>query len=322
MDDFTVNEGYFRTTSGILKARLTYETDPMDPWKDWDHLGTLVQNTSNSRGFSIGDEQTDSWSEFFYNDTPDLTEEDYENMTEVELYNKWKKSKFVVIPVSFYDYGSNGCSLSYGDNEDDLDMSLYDNSRYIENAGFYYVEKNDKEIAECNYTKETARNIMKGDLNIYKDYIEGNVYTLWWQYWNPETLDWDDEDNCGDIYLCKNVYQSEGLIEAIEDCCARVVEEIYEPQIKLMSITITPKYREYIYDELCSKIINCKGMFDGNIKYALRHVLSIWCKNIDYNRDKVLVNLFYDCITDFDKRAEVVNKLLRQYQLKLNNQGE
>lgn len=312
--DYVIDEGFFRTNCGFVKARLEYDKGPIDPWEEFDHLGSLVINTNCCSGYNLGDEKTGSWSEYFYNDTPDLTGEDYERMSEKELYEKWKESKMAVIPVSFFDYGSNGCRLSFGDNDEDLEINHYGNGGWIDNAGFMYVEKYDKEVVDYKYTKDECIRYMKAALQEYSDYIEGNVYCCFWETWNEEKLEWGPEDCCGAIFLSQDTPYGDQLKEALQDVYAKVYEEVYEGQINLLKMTITHKYYDYIKDELCYRVNNSLDMFDGNYKYALKHVLSIWCKDLDYNRDSVIVDIFHDCITDFDKRADIMKQLVYEWR--------
>ena len=305
MSEYIVDEGHFRIGDTIAKARLEMDTDPLNPWEMYPHIGTLA---IQQKGWNVGDENVDSWEEYFYNDIPDLTEEEFEEMNVLELYNRWKKTKAAVIPVSFADYGSNGCRLSYTEDEDEVSTDRWG---CLNNEGFYIVEKDNKEIEENNWTKEDLVKCMCSELYEYSQYIEDEVYCVFCSLWNKEKMEWEEEDNCGGIIFPEKLKYGEQLRYALQDMYCHVYERIYQGQVNFIKNHITDPYRNYIKTELCMAVQNSLRDFDNNIKYALKHVLLCWWNHTDFNRDKVLLELFDDHI-DFDERALIVERLIKE----------
>jgi hypothetical protein len=171
----------------MLTLKIEQEMYPPNPRKEWDNLGTMV---CWDRDYVLGDEQpdhdigpylhgmlmdhdlercdrdgyyTEHWEDFTY---------DLENDYPEAVAKAWSmlKSKIISFPVFFYDYGSNGCSMSLG-SENETPQP----------AGFIYVTK-DKIREEWAVRRISAKvrkivtDNLRAEVATYNQYLTGDVY--------------------------------------------------------------------------------------------------------------------------------------------------
>lgn len=153
-----------------LKVNIFYDTSPENP-RDWDNMGIMI---CSHRRYTLGDEQ---FSPDDYNGWEDLAK---------HLYNE--RNAGLVLPVGLYDHS--GISLYVGDKHDRWDGGQ---------VGFIYVtnETLEKEygVIGCD-SIEKATEVLKGEVETYSQYLEGEVYGF--TITNPKNE--DEIDSCWGIY--------------------------------------------------------------------------------------------------------------------------
>jgi hypothetical protein len=197
---------------------ITRDQDPLNPRKDWEHLGEMVCWHSN---YLLGDEQPDDepidWLETALEIDDDVSEEKQESMTQKEyvdwLFSEFGKNNYFMM-LHLYDHG--GISMSCKSFIGRVPHASWDSGR----VGFIYVSKEDAKEALKGYSKswlkeyhkgkteeEIVNTILEGEVETYNEYLTGEVYCY-------------SVDETGDG--CCGFFGDEGIKQAIEDAKSNI----------------------------------------------------------------------------------------------------
>lgn len=165
-------------TVGNKRVRIEYEYDiAMNP-RQWDNLGTIV---SWHRRYNLGDEQPredpETWrermAEWEEGDT-EVPEEKFDRL-------------FVWLPVYMYDHSgitinTRGFSCPWDSGQ----------------LGIIYVSR--EKLKKEGINEEQAREYMNGEIEVYDQYLRGDVYYFVAEEYDEETDEWVEVDSCGEFY--------------------------------------------------------------------------------------------------------------------------
>ena len=194
------------------------------------------------------------------------------NLTESELFKRWEKEQFYVLPMNIYEHSDieiHPASFTTR-SEKYLDGS---NIEEITNSGFIYVQKDNKEVQEYlkehseEETKQWLENVFKGEIKLYSQYVNGEVYTITDSIFNTKTLNWDKEQEVFSYYGSEIEYIKETLGSG---------KYISLNEIQDLENTITPEFIQATGEKFIAEIQKCLSDFDGNVLYAERSVFNAW----------------------------------------------
>ena len=259
---------FFKTDDGIYhKIESDYDRDPLDPRKDFDNLGKMVFKKQSR--YSLGEIQTDEFAEFFEDE---LKEIDSDSFTEKQLFDIWSKHQFFVLPINIFEHSN--IALHPGTlntrTEKWLDGSFIEE---ITNSGFIYVSKDNEEVQEYlkehseEETKQWIENVFKGEIELYSQYVNGEVYTITDSVFNPKTLNWDKQNEVFSYYGSEIEYIKDNLGSG---------KYISQNEIQDLENTITPEFIKATGEKFFSEIQECLSDFDGNLLYAQKSVFNAW----------------------------------------------
>ena len=165
-----------KTKTGFEARYLTPENDPQDPRED-ENLGTMV---CFHRRYTLGD-KTDLNSDMF-------------NGWE-ELYDYLKKEKKAIMILPLYLYDHSGISIKVGSFQGLLSQghAEFDSGQ----VGFIYCTKED--LKRIGITKAKAEKSLQAEVEVYNDYIQGNVYYLVKETYNKKK-EQINYDTCGGYF--------------------------------------------------------------------------------------------------------------------------
>jgi len=207
-----------------------------------------------------------------YSDEEILTSYKYKDLTEKELFDIWAEKQFFVLPINIFEHSN--IALHPGTlktrTEKWLDGS---NIEDITNSGFIYASKENEEVQ--NYlkehseeeTKEWLENVFKGEIELYSQYVNGEVYTITDSVFNPKTLNWDKEQEVFSYYGSEIEYIKGNLGSG---------KYISLNEIQDLENTITPEFIQATGEKFIAEIQKCLSDFDGNVLYAERSVFNAW----------------------------------------------
>ena len=208
---------FFKTDDGIYhKIETDYDSDPLNPRKDFDNLGKMV--FKKQLRYSLGDIQTDEFAEFFEDELKEIDSDICLNkLTEKQLFDIWSKHQFFVLPINIFEHSN--IVLHPGTlntrTEKWLDGS---NIEEITNSGFIYVSKDNEEVQEYlkehseEETKQWIEKVFKGEIELYSQYVSGEVYIITDSIFNPKTLKWDKEQKVFSYYGSEIEYIKDNLV--------------------------------------------------------------------------------------------------------------
>jgi hypothetical protein len=136
------------------KIEIVQDESPLNPREDWDNLSTMI---CFHRRYSLGDRNHG------------YDSEDYNGWKEMEKAIIQKERPVVILPLYMYDHG--GITISH------TSFSCPWDSGQI---GFIFVSRNRavKEYGKRMTSKiqETIRKNVISEIEVYDDYVTGNVY--------------------------------------------------------------------------------------------------------------------------------------------------
>ena len=255
----------------VHKITCEYVDHQEDPRK-YASIGYMV--FKERRNESLGDEQVKNYGDFFINNLPGEDKEQYQSMTENQLFNLWEKEQLIVIPLNIIDHGR--IAIHEGSlaikKERWLDGSLDEN---VVNDGFIYIPKDSDFVTDFHLQQaspekilEVARKYLMQELAEYTHYVNGEVYRLKDEVFNKSTLGWDTVEEYSPIYedVDDFIKAEFGVPDFIHD----------RKEIQQMESTITPEYVEATGKKFFKEIEQCLSDFDGNLLYAQKSVFNAW----------------------------------------------
>ena len=163
---------------GNKRVRIEYDDDTAMSPREWDNLGTIA---TWHRRYNLGDEQpresVEEWKER-------LTEwEEGDAETPEEKFNRL----FVWLPVYMYDHGgvtinTTGFSCPWDSGQ----------------VGIIYVSR--ENLKKEGISEEQAKGCLRGEIEVYDQFLRGDVYYFVTEEYDVETGEWVEVDSCGGFY--------------------------------------------------------------------------------------------------------------------------
>lgn len=195
-----------------------------------------------------------------------------DKLTEKQLFDIWAEKQFFVLPINIFEHSS--IALHPGTlntrTEKYLDGS---NIEEITNSGFIYVSKDNEEVQEYlkehseEETKQWLENVFKGEIELYSQYVSGEVYTITDSVFNPKTLNWDEKEEVSSYYGSEIEYIKDNLGSG---------KYISQNEIQDLENTITPEFIKATGEKFIAEIQECLSDFDENLLYAQKSIFNAW----------------------------------------------
>ena len=133
-----------------FELEIVQDTDPMNPRKEWDNLGTMV---CFHKRYDLGDKH-------------DYRTEDYDGWDELKEGIETNEGEIVILPLYLYDHS--GITIS---------TSSFDCRWDSGQVGFIFVSKYKilKEYGKEMDT-ETIEKYLEGEVETYDQYLTGDIY--------------------------------------------------------------------------------------------------------------------------------------------------
>lgn len=145
---------------------IQHDTDPMNPRTEWDNLGTIAYK---HRNYTLGEEEIGEPIEWLEDKLGLEQKYEYSNDRLAELEERFYK-KFIALPIYLYDHSGQSISTSpFG--------CRWDSGK----VGYIYVDKKTvlKEYGGKIVTAKLKKRVLgylKGEVETYNQYIQGDVY--------------------------------------------------------------------------------------------------------------------------------------------------
>lgn len=228
-------------------------------------------------------------------------ENSLDDLTESELYDKWAESKAAVIPIDLYIHSGETCreapvrkTTSAENNRD---------GGYIDNDGFAYVDKDNEEYRqelESGKTEEEAKKWaeqnLRGEIQDYASYLEGDIHTLTVSYFNPKTNEWEKSDMEAEIL-------GGTLEQALKDRGTSIDEVLDKNTVFSLENSVNPEFKSETARMYIEDIRKNLPDFDNSLKAAATSVSKQWKAKAETNREE----------TDRLNRWELRKKALKEY---------
>ena len=165
-----------KTKTGFEARYLIQDNDPIDPRED-ENLGNMV---CFHKRYSLGDKT-------------DLKSDDFNGWEDLYDYLKNEKKAIIILPLYLYDHS--GISIKVGSFQGLLPQghAEFDSGQ----VGFIYVTKED--LKRIGIAKSRAEKSLQTEVEIYNDYIQGNVYCLVKENYNKKK-EQINYDTCGGYF--------------------------------------------------------------------------------------------------------------------------
>ena len=165
-------------TKGNKRVRIEYDDDSgMNP-RDWDNLGTIA---TWHRRYNLGDEQPSESVEEWKERMTEWEEGDTE--TAEEKFDRL----FVWLPVYMYDHS--GITINTAGFSCPWDSGQ---------VGVIYISR--ERLKKDGIGEEQARECLRGEVEVYDQYLRGDVYYCVEEEYNEEKDEWVVIDSCGGFY--------------------------------------------------------------------------------------------------------------------------
>lgn len=228
-------------------------------------------------------------------------EKSLDGLTESELYDKWAESKAAVIPIDVYIHSGATCR------EAPVRKSSFQNDLtdggYIHNDGFAYVDKDNEEYRqelESGKTEEEAKKWaeqnLRGEIQDYASYLEGDIHTLTVSYFNPKTNEWEESDMEAGIL-------GRTLEQALKDRGTSIDEILAKNTVFNLLNSVNPEFKSETVRMYIEDVKKNLPDFDNSLKAAATSVSKQWKAKAETNREE----------TDRLNRWELRKKALKEY---------
>ena len=148
-----------------------------------------------------------------------------------EAMKMLQKSDIVILPVFVFDHS--GISISVSNYTDKWDSGqagwIYTTKENVRkilingNAKYKNENGNYVDVTEENW-RDAAVEILKNEIKIYDQYLQGDVYGIITEEYDEENDDWEDADSCWGFYndkwgddLAKDIASDFGITETLYD---------------------------------------------------------------------------------------------------------
>lgn len=213
---------------------------------------------------------------------------DFDHLTESQLYDKWAETKLCVIPINLFEHSGMTCYEAFLRKTLHVTNDRDDGAIY--NDGFIYVDKDNEEVLNelkgeardkdgniyntwkpktPEETKVWAEAILRAEIKEYASYLEGNVYDVSIYEFDPKTMDWGEAVVGYNSLITDDV---EKYISENNEYAGKIKTEIHSEVMKQIENTPTPEFKEACFENFKAKIKEILPEFDGNLQHAARAV--------------------------------------------------
>ena len=210
-----------------------------------------------------------------------------DNLTESQLYDKWAATKLCVIPIDLYEHS--GLTCHEASVRKTLHVTNDRDDGAIYNDGFIFIDKDNREVLDqlkgeardsegkvyntwkpksLDEVKEWAETNLRNEIETYASYLEGDVHEFQIEEFNPETLSWDILENETESFIFGS-----GLKETVENHGFQIKENLNIEQIEKLEKTITPEFKNAVWENFKKEVREALPEFEGNIGHAAGAVL-------------------------------------------------
>lgn len=233
-----------------------------------------------------------------------------EDLSEKELYKKWAETKACVIPLSLYEHSELTVHTS---------GEKYDVSGEIANSGFIYIDKDNPEFLNelkgeardrdgTVYNKWTpkteeeakkwAEGVLKGEIEDYAAYLEGNVHDIRISYFDKEKMEWINNDYEGMIY-------GSSLEKNLSEHGFDTSNKLTSTQLFTLENSVNPEFKDAVGKEYIEAVKKELADFDNNPKLAATSVSKQWAAKEDVNVET------YDRVNRWSLKKQALNEYLK-----------
>lgn len=226
-----------------------------------------------------------------------------DDFSESELYEMWKDTKAVVLPIDLVDHSILTC------HEASVRKTLHvTNDRddgFIYNSGLIFVDKDNEEYRTMLDSKgkkaanEWASGILRAEIQEYASYLEDDVHIINTACFDKENLEWTPVDVEGNIY-------GSSLEENLNAHGYDTSRQISKPVMWEIENTITPEFIKKTASEYTELVRKELPDFDNNVKSAATSVLKQFKAKEDVNREDG------DRINRWSLKKEALNQFFAQ----------
>ena len=196
-----------------------------------------------------------------------------EELSEKELYQKWKKTKACVIPLSLYEHS--GLTVHASSEE------YYVNGE-IANDGFIYVDKDNPEFLDYGNDDEEAKKwvegVLKTEIEEYAAYLEGDVHNVKISYFDKEKMDWIENDYGTMIY-------GSSLEKSLQSYGFDTSNKLDKNKVFILENSVNPEFKAAVGKEYIEAVKKELADFDNNPKLAAKSVSKQWAAKEDVNAE-------------------------------------
>lgn len=246
--------------------------------KHCEDIAVASETIERELGYWLGDFGLKKSTDYNIETNP---ENDLDGLTESQLYDRWAATKAAVLPIGLVDHS--GLSCYEADVWKTLHATRDRDDGFIYNNGFIYIDKDDEEFLSCldkekagdgDYVREQAEREMRGEIEEYASYLEGDVHYLRVEEFNKKTLEWEVDDDCsfGSIY-------GSSLEETLKNQGFNIDHTISEKEVEELPQTVTNEFRKATWDKYIEDVRAALPDFDNKVEYASGAVLYAMKKN-------------------------------------------
>lgn len=206
--------------NGRYKAVAVYDSDPLNPREDWEPMGTIVFIREKSGRFNLSDKEDVTENSLYVYKWNEELEEEEEIKVGLVDYMKAEYNAVAYIPLEYVSYSCADVRLRECSEERAEGIIYVSKEKLIEEYG----SVDDETIAK-------AMSYMKGELETFNHYLEGEVFGFVVQDMKSED---DHVDSCWGFYGYD--HKESGLYEQAKDAVdylAKKEEERYAQTMKL-----------------------------------------------------------------------------------------
>lgn len=223
----------------------------------------------------------------------------FDDMTDYQLFQKWNEKNLVCLPITGHEHSGITLHSSERDvahqevHEKYSYGGSYDNDE-IKEDGFIFVDKNNKEVLAMqtgkavdsdgnvyaefeakNFedTKTWAAGILNAEVEEYSRYVEGMVFDVTLEKFNPDILEYEEFEVCPTAY-------TDNVERWLQDWIGKIFDSYIDMEsAKKIETTINPGFKNNTWKTFIEEVKKELPNFDGNVKHASSAVLYAMNKN-------------------------------------------
>jgi len=273
----------------VERDESTYDVNPRE---EFENLGTMI---CNHRKYNLGDIQDDFY-DFMNKEVG--TDED---LSDSELFKKWKDSKYMVLPLNLYDHSGLSMSIGFGRG--------WDNGV----VGYIFVDKDNKELLDYqkthseDETKNWVSENLQSEVKTYDNYLCGDIYYAKSEKFDKGTREWTDFDSVGGIFPNNDL----NYYEQKEEIARNVVNPqkfITKNEAEKLLDKNLPQNEKAVFDKFISDVNCVLPDFENHYGHSLVFVKKTMQKEGKENH--------FSLISDFLKKVGCIDEKTTEIYLK------